>query len=101
MKYIVLILLTILLVTSCQKSEDLAPDFYTCNSNFADSSSTNPNNSKYQTLLNDITGSGVVGITMSVYHSNKGIWIGASGKSDLHNNIDMKPCNISRITAFL
>ncbi len=97
MKCIVSILLTILLFTSCQKSEDLAPAFYNCNFNFADSSNTNLNNSKYQALLNEITGSGVVGITMSVYNTNNGIWLGASGKSDLHNNIDLKSCNISRM----
>jgi D-alanyl-D-alanine carboxypeptidase len=26
-----------------------------------------------------------------------GMWTGASGKADLHNNVGMKPCNISRV----
>jgi D-alanyl-D-alanine carboxypeptidase len=43
-----------------------------------------------------MTASGVVGITMSVYHPATGMWTGASGKADLYNNVDMKPCNISR-----
>lgn len=34
---------------------------------------------------------------MAVYQPQAGMWIGASGKADLHNNIDMKPCNISRV----
>ncbi len=84
-------------MSSCKKGEDLSPAFYNCNINFADSSITNPNNELYQSLLNDITSSGVVGITMSVYHDQTGMWIGASGKADLHNNIDMKSCNISRV----
>lgn len=97
MKYPALIFITIFLFNACQKSEDREPAFYNCNFNFADSSGANPNNSKYQELLNSITENGVVGITMSVYHSDKGIWMGASGKSDVHNNIDMKSCNISRM----
>lgn len=44
-----------------------------------------------------MTSSGVVGVTMSVYQTQTGMWIGASGKADLHNNVDMKSCNISRV----
>jgi D-alanyl-D-alanine carboxypeptidase len=86
-----------LLLYSCRKGENIEPEFYSCNFNFDDSSVTNPDNIKYQTLINEITASGVVGITMSVFNTNSGMWIGASGKADLHNNIDMKSCNISRV----
>lgn len=85
------------MLASCEKSETIQPAFYNCNFDFADSSASNPNNGKYQALLNSITSDGVVGITMSVYHTNTGMWTGASGKADLHNNVDMKPCNISRV----
>lgn len=91
------IVLAIFLLASCHKGEDINPTFYNCNFNFADSSSKNPNNNKYQSLINDMTSSGVVGVTMSVYHTQTGIWIGASGKADLHNTVDMQPCNISRV----
>ncbi len=97
MKQIYLLFIAALLITSCKKSEVIESTFYDCNFNFQDSSATNPNNTKYQSLLNSITNNGVVGITMSVYHPATGIWIGASGKSDLYNNIDMQPCNISRM----
>jgi len=90
-------ILALCLIFSCRKGEDIEPTFYNCNFNFADSSSTNPNNNKYQSLLDDMTTSGVVGVTMSVYYPQTGIWMGASGKADLHNNVDMKPCNISRV----
>jgi D-alanyl-D-alanine carboxypeptidase len=90
-------ILAVLLLFSCRNGEDIAPEYYHCNFTFADSSSTNPNKDIYQTLINDITSNGVVGITMSVYHSNTGMWLGAGGKADLHNNIVMKPCNISRV----
>lgn len=89
--------LAIIFITACHKGEDINPSFYNCSFNFADSSSVNPNNNKYQSLLNEMTASGVVGVTMSVYHTQTGLWIGAGGKADLHNNVDMKPCNISRV----
>jgi len=90
-------ILSIFLLYSCHKGEDINSTFYDCNFNFADSSSSNPNNNKYQSLINDMTSSGVVGITMSVYHTQTGIWVGAGGIADLHNNVDMQPCNISRV----
>src|SRR5690554_659435 len=89
--------LALFLLFSYDKGEDINPTYYDCNFNFADSSSSNPDNNKYQTLLDEMTSSGVVGVMMSVYHSQTGMWVGASGKADLHNNVDMKPCNISRV----
>lgn len=90
-------ILTLFLLNACHKGEEINPTYYNCNFNFADSSYSNPNNNKYQSLINDMTSSGVVGVTMSVYHTQTGMWVGASGKADLHNNIDMQPCNISRV----
>jgi D-alanyl-D-alanine carboxypeptidase len=97
MSKFVYLILAIFLLNSCTKSENINPVFYDCNFNFADSSYVNPNNNKYQSLINDMTYSGVVGITMSVYNSQTGMWLGASGKADLHNNVDMQSCNISRV----
>lgn len=82
---------------SCEKGETIAPAFYDCSFDFTDSSSLNPDNGKYQSLINEITSSGVVGMMMSVYHPQTGMWTGSSGKADLHNEVDMKPCNISRV----
>jgi D-alanyl-D-alanine carboxypeptidase len=89
-------------IFSCQKEKSIvsaAPK--DCNFSFKDSSSHNPNQSKYQALLNNITGNGVVGITMSVYHSKNGIWLGASGKADIDKNVDMKPCHLLRMGSTL
>jgi D-alanyl-D-alanine carboxypeptidase len=95
---ILLVVAVLLTLYSCQKENNTnTAAAYNCNFSFNDSSSRNPNHSKYQALLNSITGDGVVGITMSVYHTGKGMWIGASGKADLHNDVDMKPCNITRV----
>jgi D-alanyl-D-alanine carboxypeptidase len=90
-------ILTLFVVFSCKKGEEIDPNFYDSRFAFVDSSSTNPNNAKYQALLNDMTSNGVVGVLMSVYHPQTGMWVGASGKADLHNNIPMKPANISRV----
>jgi D-alanyl-D-alanine carboxypeptidase len=100
MRTTIVLAVTLLLITlySCQKENNTnTAAAYNCNFSFNDSSSRNPNHSKYQALLNSITSNGVVGIMMSVYHTDKGMWVGASGKADLHNNTDMKPCNISRV----
>jgi D-alanyl-D-alanine carboxypeptidase len=83
-------------LNSCRKGETIDPVFYDCTSGFSDSSSTNPKRNSYQLALNNMTSKGVVGVTMSVYHNQTGMWTGASGKADLHNKVDMKPCNISR-----
>ena len=91
------LILSVFLLNSCSEGEDINPMFYNCNFNFVDSSSVNPKNHTYKTLLNDITSSGVVGVTMSVFCTQSGMWVGSSGKADLHNNIDMQSCNISRV----
>lgn len=90
-------IIVVLLLSSCRKGEYIEPETYNCSFSFNDSSSVNPDNSVYQALIDDITAKGVVGILMSVYKPLTGMWIGASGKADLHNNINMKPCNISRV----
>lgn len=92
-----LILVAILLLSACRNGEEIEPSFYNCSFNFSDTSTTNPNQSKYQSVLNNMTSSGVVGVEMSVYDTKYGIWVGGSGKADLHNNIDIKPCNKTRV----
>jgi len=77
--------------------ETIEPDFYSCLPYVMDSSLTNPNQQKYQQLLNDITAEGVVGLLMSVYQPSSGMWVGASGQADLHNAVDMSSCNITRV----
>ncbi|MFZ4522083.1 MAG: serine hydrolase domain-containing protein [Bacteroidales bacterium] len=97
MNKIVLVIVGILLFASCRKGENIDPSFYACNFPFADSSSENPNKNNYHSLLANLTSSGVPGITMSVYRRDNGLWLGASGKADLHNNVTMQSCNISRV----
>lgn len=97
MNKLCVILAVLFLMYGCRKGETIEPEFYSCNFIFQDSSTTNPDHQKYQDLLNDITSNGVVGITMSVYKPQNGIWNGAAGRADLHNNVMMQPCNITRV----
>lgn len=87
----------ILVFNSCEKSDSIEPQNYSCNFDFTDTSPTNPKASQYQNLLNEIVQKRTVGIMMSVYHSNSGTWLGAAGKADIANNVAMQPCMISRM----
>src|SRR5690554_3831720 len=97
MTKILYILLALFILSACRKAEEIEPNFYNCAKSFEENNIIHPNNHKYQSLLDEITSNGVVGIIMSVHQPGSGMWVGASGKADLHNNIDMKPCNISRV----
>ncbi|HSF89926.1 MAG TPA: serine hydrolase, partial [Saprospiraceae bacterium] len=81
----------------CREGENIEPAFYACEFNFPDSSLANPEHQQYQDLLDEIVSNGVVGITMSVYKPQHGMWIGAGGMADLHNAVNMQSCNISRV----
>ena len=82
---------------SCQKDELLAPDVFDVNVSFTDSSATHVEHLKFQKLLEDIKGSGVPGVSMSVHDPIRGMWLGTSGKADLKNNIDLKVGHITRV----
>lgn len=97
MKKLIYCACLLLALTACQKSDNLPPEFYACQFSFADSSAVHPGRTEYQTLLDHMTSKGVVGVTMAVYRPEAGLWLGASGKADLYNNVDMQPCNRSRV----
>jgi D-alanyl-D-alanine carboxypeptidase len=97
MKISKLLLFALVLLSACRKVEEVAPAQYACNFNFADSSQAHPQRAAYQVLLDDMTRNGVVGATMSVYDPDQGMWLGASGKADLHAGIPMQACNLSRM----
>lgn len=97
MNKLLILLMAILFLYGCREGENIDPVFYTCEFNFADSSLTHPEHQQYQNLLDEIVSNGVVGITMSVYKPQSGMWVGAGGMADLHNTVSMQPCNISRV----
>jgi D-alanyl-D-alanine carboxypeptidase len=91
------LLLLLLALSACRKPEDIKPTIYDCEMGFADSSATHPNHVAYQTLLDDMTANGVVGVSMAVFDNADGMWTGASGKADLHNDIALQPCTSLRV----
>lgn len=93
----ILLIISLYTLYGCHKGEVINANYYTCNFNFEDSSATNPENNTYQAVLDEMTSSGVVGVLMSVYHPQTGMWMGAGGKADLFNDVDMQPCNITRV----
>ncbi len=97
MNKLLILLMAIVFFYGCREGENIDPSFYTCEFNFPDSSLTHPEHQQYQNLLDEIVSNGVVGITMSVYTPQDGMWIGAGGMADLHNAVSMQPCNISRV----
>ncbi len=90
--------LVLILLSSCQKENNTnSASSYNCNLPFVDSSAANADNVKYNQLLKEITSSGVPGIVMSIHSPAKGMWLGAGGKADLRNSVNMQACNISRM----
>jgi len=95
-KYIFLLFISFVFF-ACQKSEKINPDFYNCQHDFTDSSSTHLKNQTYQNILKNRINQGVVGMLMSVYSPQHGMWIGSEGKADLFNHVEMKACNRIRV----
>ena len=96
-QHISFFLLLILFGASCSEDNTFHPDYYGCSLPFADSSLANASNTAYLNLLDEITGSGVPGILMSVYAEESGMWLGASGKADLKSDIGLQTCNTTRV----
>ena len=91
---LIYILLLIFLIISCEKEDVIEMEFYSCESSVGNQN--HPDNIKYQDLVNEITASGVPGMMMSV-KNNSGKWSGAAGKADIGNDINLLPCNITRV----
>lgn len=86
------LLFATLLLLSCEKNDIQPMDAYACNNSFNDSSALHPKASLYQRILDENQRDGLVGAVLLVKDQN-GLWIGATGQSDITSNIDMKPCN--------
>lgn len=97
MKKISLVCMLLALLAACRKPEELAPAFYDCELGFADSSAAHPQAGAYQAQLDQMTANGVVGVGMAVFDNTDGMWLGTSGKADLHNAVAMQPCTMTRV----
>ncbi len=89
-------LLFTITLTNCK--EDTIKPSSICNIDFADSSATHPNGKYYQDIIDRYVAKGLPGIVLLIEDTN-GVWIGYAGKADIENNIDMKPCTVSKVAS--
>lgn len=93
-KHIFIASFCLLLLSSCIKEDpQVAPDTYSCTVTTANN---HPEASNFQQFLDERIAMGIPGMAMLI-QTPTGIWQGASGKSDLANDIPMLPCNTMRI----
>lgn len=98
MKHIIIYLsiLWLMVLVSCRN--DVVGPSSDCTLSIADSSSMHPKAARYQQLIDDYTHRGLPGIVLLIRDSS-GLWIGASGKADIENNINMQPCAVSKVAS--
>ncbi len=92
-----LIILTLVFsILGCNKSA--VEQTETCSFNGADSSAKHPKNNKFKAILEKYKKLGLPGISLLIEDEN-GVWMGGVGKSDIANNIDFKPCTVSKVAS--
>lgn len=94
-------MLAILVTASCSVTEDavVAESTYDCSLPTEVLGQQHAKQAQYQSLVDEIVSKGVPGMMMTVFDGNdaNGPWVGASGKADLKNDVDLKNCNITRV----
>ena len=79
---------------SCTKQDDFS-QVASCNSTGLDSSATHPKAVLFQGILDKFSKEkGLPGIAALVYTPQNGVWMGASGYSQVEGNVAMQPCNL-------
>lgn len=62
---------------------------------YADSSASHPKHVLFQSILDKYVKKGLPGIAVCIEDEN-GVWVGSAGKADISENIDYRPCTISK-----
>ncbi|QSE97844.1 serine hydrolase domain-containing protein [Fulvivirga lutea] len=96
MKYLFLSILILVLFGACEDDPVFEPSHYFCDSGI-DNITAGFDYQELQDLIDEMVASGVPGVMMSVNYDDTIRWSGSSGKADLANNIDLSPCNITRV----
>lgn len=87
-------LVLVFVLGACQK-DDKIPYSGVCEMPAWDSSAVHPSAAVYQAILDEYTRKGLPGISIAV-RDQHGLWMGASGKADIEENVAMTPCHISK-----
>ena len=85
-----LLFTTLLIPVSCEK----APIGHTETCTWTPGTA-HPKAAVFQAVLDEYARKGLPGITALVRDGN-GVWVGAAGKADISENVDMAPCTISK-----
>ena len=97
MRLAAILLIQVWIISSCAQDAPLEPDYYSCDNSFSQDNMNHPYHEKYTDLIEEMVSSGSPGIMMTVKDEVNGFWSGAAGKADIANNIDLAPCNITRV----
>ena len=88
-----LIALLALFMASCTE-DNITIDTLNTEINCTVDFQTNTKAASFQTLIDNYTEDGFVGMTLLIDNPTDGLWIGASGYASIEDNIKMNPCNI-------
>lgn len=93
-KLVSLVFLTVIFLTQSCNNEplNLEPKS-TINCTPIGLGDSHPKNQDYQKILDKYVAKGFPGITAAIYTPENGLWVGASGLSDIKNRIAMSTCN--------
>ena len=90
-------IIIIVLLAGCQIDEVPPVGNYNCTLETMQSPSNHPKDLQFKNLMDSIVASGVPGIQLSVNYPGQGLWNGAMGYADLAGNVEILPCNITRV----
>lgn len=93
---LVLLLSLVLVQNSCKKAAVGKTE--ACNLNTVDSSSKHPKNVVYRAIIEKYKKLGLPGIAVLIEDEN-GVWMGGAGKSDIDEQVDFKPCTVSKVAS--
>ncbi len=85
------VLLTPLILVSCQSTEEINADNYNCTLSFSNNSSSHSQSDQFQDLMEEIEAYSP-GIQMAV-STREGTWLGTHGMADIPNGVSMEPCH--------
>lgn len=89
-RYIIICLILLVGITSCRKEYEEPDDNVVCSVNYDD----HPKNMAYQSLLDEYTQKGLIGLSVLTDSPQLGTWEGASGYAKIENNIEMTSCHL-------
>lgn len=82
--------LILLLVSACQKDDYVPTESHSCTID----PSSHPKNQEYQSLIDEYTSKGIVGLSAIISQPEETAWIGASGYAYIEDQQTMTPCHL-------